>query len=291
MFNKFFSKMAKWTIALMLIGFGIALILQNLSIISLEMSNVVWNSWPIIIVLIGLVSFSNYFIPYKSGSWKFGSFLIVYGALLWAGNFNYIEFGLIDVWKLWPLILIYIGTNILAGRKTVSIYVDSTDGEDAHKDQDFIKTQSTSNGSEYNHKVESEDQKEKTKGDFYYHYKRQRHFISDINYSKDNWEVKDMDLWTGIGDLYFDFSKAYIPNHETKIRLRGYIADIHMKLPENVAYKIYANVKIGDAKVFNQNRTGIGSAVTYVSDNYDTATKKIDIHMDYKIGDIRVNYV
>lgn len=290
MFNKLFSKLAKWTIALILISFGVVLILQNLSIISLEMSNVVWESWPMIIVLIGLISFSNYFIPYKSGSWKFGSFLIVYGALLWAGNFDYIEFGIIDVWKLWPLILVYIGANILTGRKTVSIYVDSNEDDHITKDNDFIKTQSDNGGTAYDGNVES-SKKAKNKGR-YYHYKKQRHFISDINYSSENWEVKDMDMWTGIGDLYFDFSRAYIPNQETKIRLRGYIADIHMKLPENVAYKIHASVKIGEATIFNQKGTGpIGGPVTYISDDYETASKKIDIYMDYKIGDITVNYV
>lgn len=143
MLNKLFSRLAKWTIALIFIAFGVVLILQNLSIITLEMSNVVWDSWPVIIVLIGLVSFSNYFIPYKSGSWKFGSFLIVYGVLLWAGNFDYIEFGIIDVWKLWPLILVYIGANILTGRKTVSIYVDSDDDEVDGDHHDFVKPNQT----------------------------------------------------------------------------------------------------------------------------------------------------
>ncbi|WP_054754703.1 LiaI-LiaF-like domain-containing protein [Piscibacillus salipiscarius] len=159
MLNKLFSRLAKWTIALIFIAFGVVLILQNLSIITLEMSNVVWDSWPVIIVLIGLVSFSNYFIPYKSGSWKFGSFLIVYGVLLWAGNFDYIEFGIIDVWKLWPLILVYIGANILTGRKTVSIYVDSDDDEVDGDHHDFVKTQSNEKYSAYDSHVESSKKK------------------------------------------------------------------------------------------------------------------------------------
>ncbi|TFB22082.1 hypothetical protein E3U55_07205 [Filobacillus milosensis] len=297
MFSKLFSKIAKLTIAFIFIGFGVVLILQNLNIISLEMSNTVWNSWPIILVIIGLISFSNYFIPHKSGSWKFGSFLVVFGGLLWAGNFDYVEFTFIDVWKLWPLILVYIGANILAGKKTVSIYVDSSEGE-VNKGDSIIETDSKDDAADWTEPEEplapdvAKDFKDKKHyGQFKYHINKRKHLISDLNFSADNWKVKDMDIWTGIGDLNFDFSKGYIPNQETKIRLRGYIADIQMKLPENVAYRIYANINLGEVTIFDEERSGFGSSISYESENYETATKKIEFHLDYKIGDIKIHSV
>ncbi|RPF52032.1 cell wall-active antibiotics response protein LiaF [Aquisalibacillus elongatus] len=274
MFFRFFTKVAKWTIAFILIGFGLVLILQNINLISLEMSNIVWRSWPIILVIIGLLSFINHFSPYKSGGWKFGSFLMVYGGLLWADNFNVggIEFELIDIWKLWPLILIYIGANILFGNKTMSVYVGG--------DVDY-----SGYGGKQVKKAKAQ------KGKYKYHLKKEKNLIGDFNFSDDNWKVKDMNLWSGIGDVDIDFSKAYIPNEETKIVLRGYIGDVHIKMPDDVSCRIYANVSIGDATIFNQHRSSFGNAITYESDDYEEATRKIDLHMDYKIGDITVDYV
>ncbi|GEL78382.1 cell wall-active antibiotics response protein LiaF [Tenuibacillus multivorans] len=305
MFAKAFAKLAKWLIAFILIGFGFVLILQNINIISLEISNVVWKSWPIIIVIIGMINFSNYFIPHKFGSWKFGSFLVIWGILLWLGNFDYIDFDFIDVWKLWPLILVYIGTNMLFGRKTVSIYMETSDDDKKKASKVSVNHFDDSGDSwKWDNGVEEDDpsstntegnnkqhKNRKQSGYFKYHLNKKRHFVTDLNFSEDNWEVKDMNLWTGVGDLYFDFSKGYIPNRETKIYLRGYIADIQMKLPENVAYRIHANVNIGDVTIFEKNRSGMGSTLSYESEDYEKATRKVDIMMDYKIGDITVHSV
>ncbi|MGM8214730.1 cell wall-active antibiotics response protein LiaF [Bacillaceae bacterium W0354] len=289
------TKIGKWLLAIILIFFGIVLMLQNLDIISLEISNVVWDSWPVILVALGLISFAKFFHPRESGSWKFGSFLIIFGTLLWLGNFQYINFSFVDIWKLWPLILVYIGANLLFNRSSVTITFESSDDYDSKKryrdfddDDDFLRE--FDNVSE---KLGAATEKinnkaKKGKGTYKYHLNSKNKFVTDVNFSKDNWEVQDLDLWTGVGDLYFDFSKAYIPNKETKIRLKGYVADIQMKMPDHVAYKIYARVNIGEVQMFDDSRSGFNNVIEYISDDYDTATRKLNIYMNYQVGDISV---
>lgn len=279
-----YSKLGKWLLALVLIFFGAVLILQNLNIISLEISNVVWDSWPILFIIIGLSTFR----PFE-GSWKLGSFLIIFGTLLWLGNFNKIDFSFTDIWKLWPLILIYFGASMLFGKGNVTIVFDSTKpngknnkyDEDTNLNFDF----NFSNIDDYEKKTAQSTTK---RGTYNYHMKSKNRFVTSVNFSKENWEVQDIDMWTGVGDLYFDFSKAYIPNRETTIRLKGYVADIQMKLPDNVAYKIYARVNIGEVQLFDDTRSGLNNVIEFISDDYDLATRKLNIYMNYQVGDITV---
>src|SRR5690625_6877290 len=149
-------------------------------------------------------------------SWQFGSFLIIFGSLLWAGNFQLIDFSFIDIWKLWPLILIYLGTNMLFGKSSIIItYEHDTDKSDKKKfkngEVDFDDFDI------FDEKIDG-SYKSKKKGTYNYHFKTKNKFVTDMNFSNNNWEVQPMDLWTGVGDLYFDFSKAYIPYKETHIK-------------------------------------------------------------------------
>lgn len=282
----FLSKIGKWLFAIILIFFGVILFLQNLNIISLEISEAVWDSWPVILIVVGLVSLIKFFSPRESGSWQFGSFLIIFGSLLWAGNFQLIDFSFIDIWKLWPLILIYLGTNMLFGKSSIIItYEHDTDKSDKKKfkngEIDFDDFDI------FDEKIDG-SYKSKKKGTYNYHFKTKNKFVTDMNFSNNNWEVQPMDLWTGVGDLYFDFSKAYIPYKETHIKLRGYVADIQMRLPDHIAYKIYAKVNIGEVRLFEESRSGFNNVIEFKSADYDTATRKLNIEMNYQVGEITV---
>ncbi|WP_027963858.1 cell wall-active antibiotics response protein LiaF [Halalkalibacillus halophilus] len=336
----------KWAFAAILIFFGGVLILQNLNFISLEISNIVWDSWPAILVFLGFYLLVNSFRRSRSTSWFFSSFLIIFGGLLWAGNFDYIAFTFSDIWKLWPLILIYIGANMLFGRKAIKVEVIKNDNENSYGSykkkygysgkskkeknnyddyddyiedtledvedsleglgQDIknsIKAGIGESGWKYHKSFEEDEEweeddstakkKEKEEsrqasGKYKYNIKSGKQFVTDLNLSSENWEVQPMDLWTGIGDVNIDFSKGFIPNKETAITLRGYVADIMMKIPESVAVKIYTKVNIGDVEVFGEERSGFHNEVSYQSENYKEATRKLNIYASYKVGNIIV---
>lgn len=99
-----------------------------------------------------------------------------------------------------------------------------------------------------------------------------------------------MSLKTGIGNLYFDFSKAYIPDQESKIILKGYIADIQMKIPEEIPVKIYSKISIGETRVGDEDQSGFRNSLR-IKPRTMIATRKLNIVMNYQIGDIQVVFV
>ena len=272
----------KWMFSLFLIFIGVALVLRNLDIISLEIFDEIWGAWPLLVVLFGLISFIHPFQAHKFGSWKVGSFLIIFGGLLFAGNYNYIDFKFWDIWHLWPLIIVYIGASMLLENKGAHVEVNMP------KKDKKIKESVTSHQQQDDSLNYSREKEKKQKVKYA---QKSNQLIADRSFSRDNWEVQSMSLKTGIGNLYFDFSKAYIPDQESKIILKGYIADIQMKIPEEIPVKIYSKISIGETRVGDEDQSGFSNSIAYKTEDYDQATRKLNIVMNYQIGDIQVVFV
>ncbi|GAA0471290.1 cell wall-active antibiotics response protein LiaF [Alkalibacillus silvisoli] len=292
-------KFFKWLFAVGLILFGVTLILQNLQIITLEISDIIWDSWPIIFVVLGFWWFVNYFRTVPGGSWFWGIFFFVFGSLLWAGNFELIDYSFLDVWRLWPLILVYIGANLLTGKKTmtVQVYSDRDHGGNNHRTKVVDKFEDHFNDSfdeeefdeaEFEFRKEDEKSTGKRFGKYDHYFNNSKSFVTELNMSKNNWSVEPLDVRSGIIDAYIDFSKAYIPEKETKVMLRGYIGDVVIKVPEHVAVKIDGRVSIGEVSIFNEERSGIHNRLSYESADYKQASRRLDIHASYQIGEVKV---
>ena len=100
-----------------------------------------------------------------------------------------------------------------------------------------------------------------------------------------------MSVWNVVGDYYFDFSKAYIPDKETCIQIKGVVADLKMLVPEDLPIKVSAKVKIGHLNILGNTSEGKGNKLYYESENYNEASRKLNIVLDMKIGDVRIDRV
>lgn len=121
--------------------------------------------------------------------------------------------------------------------------------------------------------------------------KTQNFTIGSQEYSEPNWKVEPMNINTLAGDFYLDFSKAFIPEKEIPIFIHSLAGDVHILMPENVDFRIEANVKVGDINVIGNVSEGISRSYSYETDNYEEAVRKIDFYIRLKAGSIRVDQV
>ncbi|QHE51355.1 cell wall-active antibiotics response protein LiaF [Pontibacillus sp. HMF3514] len=254
---------SKIVVAFVFIAIGVFLILANLDVISLEMNDAFIFIYPLLFVLIGLkLVFDG--IRGDGDGWPVGAFLVVFGGLLILDRFDIISFQFGDIWSLWPIILVFIGISMFKPkRKSKHVEITTeTDNED-----------------------EGEDQPKKNR-------KKKRNFtVGDHSFNEQNWKVEPMDLWNAIGDYHIDFTKAFIPEKDTSIAISGVIGDVKILMPENVAFRVDARIKTGDIKVLDEKSEGINRKLSYQTPDYDEATRKITLDIDFKIGDIRVDKV
>lgn len=244
-FTKFFA-------AVLLVGLGILLLLVNTNIISLEINTAIVRYYPIIVIILGLWLLIEPMLSNRRIHWFWGFFFLILGSLLMADRFNIVTFHLSMVWKLWPLLLIYIGIKAL------------TKGSGRHRYKDKSKRMKDSSVF---------------------------HVVSDITMDEPNWLVESMDYRNMVGDYDFDFSQAFIPDQDTHLNFTGWVGDIKFLIPEDVAFSIEGHASVGDITIGGYKQDGLGKAINYKTADYDTATRKLTFHLDYKVLDLRIDRV
>lgn len=96
------------------VGLGIFLLLINLGIISMEMTEAIVFFYPFLLLLLGAKYLLEALMPsMKRKKWTTGTLLFIIGLLLVLDRFDVIQFSLWNIWKLWPLIFVLIGFKIL----------------------------------------------------------------------------------------------------------------------------------------------------------------------------------
>src|SRR5699024_3821203 len=115
--------------------------------------------------------------------------------------------------------------------------------------------------------------------------------VGDYDYSDENWLVRPMNLKSMAGDYYFDFTKAFIPDKETPISIRGQAGDVHMVIPKDVPFRVVAIVKAGEIVIDGREVAGIQRSTDYEVDGYEEAEKKLDLYIKLSAGAIRIDRV
>lgn len=232
------------------ISFGILLFLSNLDVGEIGSSRLWGYIYSIFFIVIGLTLLIKFFFKRRSG-WMLGSFFMIFGTLLLLGKVPSIDFSFSfsDIFKLWPLLIVYIGFNLIGLGKHRNAY-------------------------RYRRRT-------KTKSKLF--------TIGDFHYKDPNWEVSPLYLKSAAGDYYFDFTKAFIPDGETPISVSSWAADLQMIIPENVAFRVDAYVKAGEIRILQQRVEGVNRHLTYQTANYSEAKKKLDIFLDLSAGSIRID--
>lgn len=250
-------------IAFIIIVIGVLLILQNLAVIDMDINGI----WPYAYAGLFITFGIKWFIDdlrNDGGSWIFGSFLFVFGALLLLGELQVIHFNFDDIFKLWPLLIIYIGFSIIGKPKR-------------KKDYKFV--------------IDTDDKKDHATA-FETKKKRGNRFsVGDHQFKDPNWKVEPMNLYNAAGDYYIDFSKAFIPEKEIPISINSWAGDIQILMPEYVACRIDASVKAGEINIMGQTSEGVNRKLFYQTEDYDEATRKLAISLKLTAGSVRVDKV
>ncbi|WP_246010374.1 cell wall-active antibiotics response protein LiaF [Bacillus yapensis] len=251
--------------ALFLLAVGVVLLLINIGVISLEIKELFVVFYPFLLLFIGISMFFKRLFSRRKDSISFSFFLMLFATMLVLDRLNYISFGFWDIWKLWPAIIILMALSMLFQKKTIKIHITrdrSKTGLDIEQDEEY-------------------------KG----HRKGSSLSIGDISFKDSNWALEPLELSNSVGDYYIDFSKAFIPEKETPVVVRGWIGDVKMIIPEDIPVKIHSKISVGDIRIFDQKTDSFNRILDYKTLGYEEATRKLNIIIDLKIGSIRIDKV
>jgi lia operon protein LiaF len=103
-----------------------------------------------------------------------------------------------------------------------------------------------------------------------------------------DWQVADEEIWVIIGNVGLDMSSADVPVGETKIRVFGFVGEVSVLVPEGVGVSISSSSFVTDARIFGQKRDGIFYPVTFASEGYETAERKVQLETMHFVVNLRV---
>lgn len=92
----------------------------------------------------------------------------------------------------------------------------------------------------------------------------------------------------GFGDFDLDLTRAVISDGENTVRASHGFGDLTVIVPRDVSARVHASAGFGDATLFGQHSSGIGPALTFQSDDYASATRKLNIDASVGFGDVKV---
>ncbi|QDX92621.1 hypothetical protein EEL32_00560 [Brevibacillus laterosporus] len=115
--------------------------------------------------------------------------------------------------------------------------------------------------------------------------------IGDYRLISGRFELKNMRIWQGIGDVVIDLSRAVIPEREGTLVINGWIGDVTIYVPVDMPVQVMAEVTIGELEVLGHRQNGITRKVMLSTHNYAEATEKVKIIISLWVGDIDVKYI
>jgi lia operon protein LiaF len=280
-------------LAFLLVGAGVFLLLINLGILPLDMLEVWEYFYPLAFMALGGKWIIDAFTYRRrrggdAHGWFWGLAFLTVGALLLLNKAGVIIFTLRMAWQLWPLLLVYLGISLLGGRTKKNSYM-TNDGyrkEYVHRRDKRRNDRDPDPGGEAPHD-RSKSQRYSTRGEC----RGGGNFIRSLHFDEPNWTVEPMELWQGVGDYHFDFSRAFIPEKETLINLSGWVGDIDILLPGDVAFRVDAEASVGDISVLGRKQEGINPYVHYKSPDYDQVERKLAFEFDFKVIDLKIEWV
>ncbi|MGC9522553.1 MAG: cell wall-active antibiotics response protein LiaF [Anaerolineae bacterium] len=113
------------------------------------------------------------------------------------------------------------------------------------------------------------------------------HLLGDI-YRRGRWAVRDEEVWCVIGDINLDLTDAIVPPGETTIRLRGFVGDVTVTVPEEVGIAVASTAFVTDARVFHHKQDYFLTPYESESDNYHAAERKIRVESLYFVSNLRI---
>jgi len=118
------------------------------------------------------------------------------------------------------------------------------------------------------------------------HYMQKHNLMESIRWNTEPWELKNLSVWSVVGEIRMDLSLAVTDEPETTIVLQGIVGDIDLIIPEDIGVYVESMIWIGQTRVNHDRESGLWNKLQWKSPNYDTSGQRVNLVISYVIGDL-----
>lgn len=251
--------------ALLVIGAGILFLLDNFHVINISLGEMIADFWPLILVYFGLICLVQSLRGVLDGrgihfgELLFGLLLLFLGANFLAMNLEYPHISWLDIWKFWPLFLIYLGIQLLLSPRT--------------KKRDSSHSGRRKAGQWYRHE----------QGDGY-----EYNLFGEINVGKVPFSLENKHYWVGFGSIELNLTQAIIPDGETVLQASGIFGSINVYLPSQLPTRVNALCQLGSIEILGVEDGGIVKHTSFQTPDFEEADQRLVLDLSMVCGELRV---
>lgn len=118
-----------------------------------------------------------------------------------------------------------------------------------------------------------------------------RSLIGEVRFTSTPFELTDMQIWNGVGDVRIDLTNAIIPEGETLIIVENVIGDVQIYMPEDLEYTIQSYVLIGDSSILQSKKGGFNQTTLLRSTDYQSGVRKVKFVLSCAVGSVKVREI
>lgn len=286
------SRLHKMMAGILIILTGIGLLLDSLHIISFGL----FDLWPMVLVYLGAKWWGEH---KRIGGGIFFVLGIMIALDMWLG------IGVDDVFHFAvPVLFIYFGFRLIRGKSREKAAHRGTDTMAAETESESTESAAPSfweayakenrpwkKWKGYGPKPSRLDSPSGRRGDVLLPKDSRSSLIGDFHLTSGRFELSQLHVWHGVGDVVIDLSRAMLTQEEALLVVDGWVGDVTIYVPVDLPASVSAEVSIGDLEVFGHRQGGISRSVMIRSDQFDHAAHKVNLHISLLVGDIKVKYI
>jgi lia operon protein LiaF len=282
------SRLHKMTAGVLIILTGIGLLLDTLHIISFSL----FSLWPMVLVYVGVRMWEK---QKRIRGGLLAGFGVLIALDMWFGV------GFHDLFHfVVPLALIYFGFRLIRGRSRRRDGRADTVGDsggfspewDTPDDAPFYqKAARWAKQKGYGPVFEDRVETPFHPGCILRPKDTRSSLIGDFHLTSGRFELDQLHIWHGIGDVVIDLSRAMVMQEEAFLTVDGWVGDVTIYVPVDMPVAVTAEVSIGDLEVFGHRQGGISRSVMVRSEQYEQAAQKVHLQISLLVGDIKVKYI
>ncbi|MFD3446189.1 cell wall-active antibiotics response protein LiaF [Microbacteriaceae bacterium 4G12] len=115
-------------------------------------------------------------------------------------------------------------------------------------------------------------------------------FIGNHRIMNHIYQLDDINIWYGVGDVHIDFTMAMIPEGETVIIIHGLIGNVRLYVPYDIEVSVNHSVLVGNISMLGHEEKGFNKNVILRTEQYADSSRRIKIISSLLIGDMEVRY-
>ena len=110
----------------------------------------------------------------------------------------------------------------------------------------------------------------------------------DVRLGGPDWRVENSSMYLGVGELHLDLTRTRLREGTTPLRIGMFAGEVEITVPPDVGVRASSSMTAGEIHILGHHSEGVGPHLTVESDDFNDSTRRLDIGVQLRFGELHV---